>query len=179
MLFSYGMKFSLKQLYHKQTIMLRKIFKLLLVALLTSSAGYSQQVVNLYHEIAQADSLMFHAFNTCDSVTYRKFITEDLEFYHDLGGLTVGADNEIKSFKEMCARNSHIRRELIKSSLEVYPLKGYGAVEIGVHRFYHTNKGQEEKISGTYKFVEVWQFKDKQWKISRVISYGHNEMHNN
>ena len=168
--------------------MYRKFFNVLLLTLITVTVSFAQQVAAnknnvspntaLYNEIVQADSTMFHAFNTCDSITYKKFITQDLEFYHDLGGLTVGADNEIKSFKEMCARGSHIRRELIKSTLEVYPLKGYGAVEIGVHRFYHTNKGQQEKISGTYKFVEVWQLKDGQWKISRVISYGHNEMHN-
>lgn len=175
--------------------MFSKIINVVLLSLLTSAAAFSQQAlpiktsgntasdqtpsqISLYNEIVKADSTMFNAFNTCDSVSYRKFITEDLEFYHDLGGLTTGADNEMKSFKEMCARNSHIRRELLKNTLEVHPLKGYGAVEIGVHRFYHTNKGQQEKISGTYKFVQIWQFKDGQWKISRVISYGHNEMHN-
>lgn len=132
----------------------------------------------LYRQIFQADSLLFNAFNNCDTVTYRKFIKDDLEFYHDLGGLTVGADKELLSIKEMCARGSHIRRELIRSSLEVHPLKGYGAVEIGIHRFYHTNKGQSEKISGTYKFVQVWEFKDGLWKLARVISYGHDEVHN-
>lgn len=166
--------------------MFRKIYALLVLALFAASISFAQQTTPanttppsaLYNDIVKADSAMFYAFNNCDSITYKKFITPDLEFYHDLGGLTVGADYELKSFKEMCARNSHIRRELIKSTLEVYPIKGYGAVEIGVHRFYHTNKGQEEKISGIYKFVMVWQFKNGQWRISRVISYGHNEMHN-
>ena len=157
-----------------------KIFTLVFLFLISTKTGFAQQTskLNLYDEVARADSLMFQAFNNCDSLTYKKFIKEDLEFYHDLGGLTVGADNELLSLKEMCARGSHIRRELIKSSLEVYPLKGYGAVEIGIHRFYHTNKGQQEKISGTYKFVQVWQFKDGLSKLARVISYGHNEMHN-
>ncbi|PYF75872.1 uncharacterized protein DUF4440 [Pedobacter nutrimenti] len=132
----------------------------------------------LYQEILKADSLLFHAFNNCDSVTYKKFFKPDLEFYHDLGGLTIGSENELKSFREMCKRGNHIRRELIKSSFEVHPLKGYGAVEIATHRFYHTNKGQQEKISGTYKFIHIWQFKDGQWKISRIISYGHDEIHN-
>lgn len=134
----------------------------------------------LYKDVAKADSLLFSAFNNCDSVSYRKFLSDDIEFYHDLGGLNVGADYEMRSIKEMCARGNHIRRELIKSTLEVHPIKGYGAVEIGVHTFYHTNKGQtQEKVSGTYKFVQLWQFKDGTWKLARVISYGHNEMHNN
>lgn len=132
----------------------------------------------LYRQIARVDSIVFHAFNSCDSLTYRQYFTDDLEFYHDLGGLTVSLDKEMASLQEMCARGTHIRRELIKSSLEVYPLKNYGAVEIGTHRFFHTNKGQKEQISGTYRFVQVWQQKEGQWKIARVISYGHTNVKN-
>lgn len=176
--------------------MTRKILTFLLFFVFASNVSFSQQVVkakssgssslpgkespvNLYNEIFQADSLMFNALNTCDSVTYKKFIAEDLEFYHDLGGFTVGAENEMKSFRETCARGNKIRRELVKGTLEVYPVKGYGAMEIGEHRFYHTNKGEQEKLSGTYKFVQIWQLKDGQWKITRVISYGHNHVNNN
>ncbi|MBB5634431.1 ketosteroid isomerase-like protein [Pedobacter cryoconitis] len=172
--------------------MLRNIFLFLLLA---SSSAFAQQNVpgkpqktsssaskilpaDLYHEILRADSLLFHAFNNCDTATYRKFITEDLEFYHDQGGQTIGADNELKSIKEMCARGHHMRRELIRSTLEVHPLKGYGAIEIGSHTFYHTNEGQQEKISGTYKFVQIWEFKDGFWKLKRVISYDHSNVHN-
>ncbi|PTS96183.1 DUF4440 domain-containing protein [Pedobacter sp. HMWF019] len=161
--------------------MIRNIFSVLILVLFSSILCSAQQAdqKKLFKEIEKADSLLFSAFNNCDSVNYKNYFTEDLEFYHDLGGLTVGLANELKSFREMCHRGSHIRRELIKSSLEVHPLKGYGAVEIGVHRFYHTNKGQQEKISGTYKFVQVWKLEDGHWKIARVISYGHDEVHNN
>lgn len=170
----------------------KKFSLLLFTILLSMQVSYGQQdnssnlkkeklvasQAALYQEIFQADSLMFHAFNNCDSITFKQYFKKDLEFYHDLGGLTIGSENELKSFKEMCDRGNHIRRELIKSSFEVHPLKGYGAVEIATHRFYHTNKGQQEKISGTYKFIHVWEFKDGQWKISRIISYGHDEVHN-
>ncbi|WP_293307694.1 nuclear transport factor 2 family protein [Pedobacter sp. UBA5917] len=155
------------------------LFAILFMALITN-LSFAQKTPpphtdSLYQAIVKADSLLFNAFNNCDTATYRKFLKDDLEFYHDLGGLTVGADKEMLSIKEMCERGNHIRRELIKSSLEVHPLKGYGAVEIGIHCFYHTNKGQKEKISGTYKFVQVWQLKDGNWKLARVISYGHND----
>jgi len=164
--------------------MKRFFFSLGLLLSFYTTASFAQQQIpakpeELYKAVAKADSLMFSAFNNCDSVSYRKFLKDDLEFYHDLGGLTVGSDNEMISFTQMCARGNHIRRELIKSTLEIYPLKNYGAVEIGVHRFYHTNKGQQEKISGTYKFIHVWQFKYGFWKLARVISYSHNEVHNN
>ncbi|MEO3403116.1 nuclear transport factor 2 family protein [Mucilaginibacter sp. CAU 1740] len=161
-----------------------KLIRLTLMLCLFTTVASAQKKApavpdQLYKDVARADSLLFSAFNNCDSVTYRKFLKDDFEFYHDLGGLNVGVDYEMRAFREMCQRGNHIRRELIKSTLEVYPIKDYGAVEIGVHTFYHTNKGQtQEKVSGTYKFVQVWQFKDGLWKLARVISYGHNEMHN-
>ena len=55
-------------------------------------------------------------------------------------------------------------------SLEVYPLKGYGAVEIGVHRFYHPGAPGD---GGEAKVITLWQYKDGAWKVSRVISYDH------
>ena len=63
-----------------------------------------------------------------------------------------------------------VQRKLVAGSLEVYPLKGYGAVEIGVHRFYHP--GDPSNI-GEAKFVHLWQYKDGTWKVARVISYDH------
>ena len=61
-------------------------------------------------------------------------------------------------------------RQLVAGSLEVYPLHGYGAVEIGTHRFYHPGM---EGPAGEAKFVTLWQYKDGAWKVSRVISYDH------
>ena len=153
----------------------------LLAAALLSTLAKAQVPASpavLYQQIARADSSLFAAFNRCDSVAYKPFFAPDLEFYHDLGGLAAGRQLEMQSFREMCARGSHIRRELVKSTLEVHPLKGYGAVEIGVHRFYHTNKDQPEKLSGTYKFIHVWQRTVTGWRITRVISYGHESMRN-
>ncbi|WP_223650506.1 nuclear transport factor 2 family protein [Hymenobacter psoromatis] len=150
----------------------------LLFAALLPALAQAQAPAVLYQQIAWADSSVFAAFNRCDSLAYKPFFAPDLEFYHDLGGLTTGRQLEMKSFREMCARGSHIRRELVKGTLEVHPLKGYGAVEIAVHRFYHTNKGQAEKLSGTYKFIHVWQRTATGWRITRVISYGHEDMKN-
>jgi hypothetical protein len=79
----------------------------------------------------------------------------------------------------MCDRNSHIRRELIKCTLEVYKHGNFRAVEIGVHCIYYTNKGEKEHISGDYKFIPVWQKKDGVWKLKRIISYAHDKMNNN
>jgi ketosteroid isomerase-like protein len=167
--------------------MINKSVGFLVLAIFSLSAGFTQQgdasnsnnaKSALCREIFHTDSILFNAFNNCDSDTYRKFFTDDLEFYHDLGGLSVGIKTEMQEFSEMCSRGTHIRRELVKGSLEVYPIRNYGAIEIGIHRFFHTNRGQQEKPSGTYKFIDIWQKKDGQWKISRVISYGHDDMKN-
>lgn len=139
----------------------------------SNSAKVSNVSANLYDDIFLADSSLFNAFNSCDTLSYEKYFTEDLEFYHDKGGLTVSLKNELKSFTGNCASGLLLRRELVKSSLEVYPIKDYGAIAIGTHNFYTRNREGIEKLGGTYKFVHVWQMKDGEWKISRVISYGH------
>ena len=56
-----------------------------------------------------------------------------------------------------------------KGSIEVYAISNYGAVEMGLHKF-HNNTQKENTPSETGKFVLIWQHKDNQWKIKRVIS---------
>ncbi len=101
-------------------------------------------------------------------------ISENLEFYHDLGGVTNYIEN-INAFQKTFAGDRRVRRELIKTSLEVFPIKDYGAVETGIHRFYSTEKGQHEKLSSEAKFLQIWENKNGRWKVTRIISYGHQE----
>lgn len=51
-------------------------------------------------------------------------------------------------------------------------MKGYGAVEMGVHRFHHPGHEETEGV-GEGKFIHLWQYKHDAWKITRVISYDH------
>ena len=128
----------------------------------------------LYAEIAQMDSVLFNAYNTRDIAILATIFSEDLEFYHDLGGVT-GYGKNMESFKKLFAGDRKVRRELVRSSLEVYPIKDYGAVETGTHRFYGTEKGQQEKLGSEARFVQVWKKVNDQWKVTRVISYAHHE----
>jgi ketosteroid isomerase-like protein len=128
----------------------------------------------LYDSIAYLDSIFFNGFNAKDLDKLKAFLSEDLEFYHDLGGVTNYIQN-IDAFKRAFESERKLRRELVRGSLEVYPIKDYGAVETGIHRFYATEKGQQEKLSSEAKFVQVWQKKNRVWKITRIISYGHQE----
>ncbi len=124
----------------------------------------------LYKKIVHMDSVMFDAFNMHDIAVIQNIFSENLEFYHDKGGLTDYATS-MASFKNVFTQNPDLRRELVKGSLEVYPLPGYGAVEMGEHRFTHKENGKE--IAAVFKFVHVWQWKDNTWKVTRVVSVGH------
>jgi len=126
---------------------------------------------DLYRTIAAMDAAVFDAYNKCELEKFGSFFTEELEFYHDNGGLT---NRTRKSLVEALKNNicHKVRRELVASSLEVYPLHGYGAVEIGVHRFYHPGRDDVE-TPGEAKFIHLWQNINGEWKITRLISFDH------
>jgi hypothetical protein len=50
-----------------------------------------------------------------------------------------------------------VTRELVKGSIEVYPIKDYGAVEIGLHKF-TTIRNQQERPQVS-KFIIMWSIK--------------------
>jgi len=124
----------------------------------------------LYQTIASRDSGLFQAFNAHDIERLKTFFTKDLEFYHDKSGLT-SYDQTNENFKKMFDQNNGIKRELIPNSLEVYPIKDYGVIEIGEHQFCHIENGKND--CGTFPFIIVWQNQGGDWKVSRVISYNH------
>ncbi|MBB5318139.1 nuclear transport factor 2 family protein [Tunturibacter empetritectus] len=120
--------------------------------------------------IATLDKELFDAYNTCNLDKLSTLVVDDLEFYHDKTGLAVGKQVFLEAIKNnICGK---VTRKLVEGSLEVYPLHGYGAVEIGVHRFYHPGT-QDHDVVGEAKFILLWQYKDGAWKVSRVISYDH------
>ena len=123
----------------------------------------------LFNTIAGLDAAVFDAYNHCDLEKFRSYLADDLEFYHDQGGLAVGAEATVEGVrKNICGK---VRRELVPGTLEVYPIHNYGAVEIGVHRFYHP--GALPDHPGEAKFIHIWRLKDGVWKLTRVISIDH------
>lgn len=126
----------------------------------------------LYNKIYFMDSIFFQAFNTCDTTKSKSLFSKDLEFFHDAGGLTNYVQN-MESIRYRCNSTTKVRRELVAGSLEVYPIKNYGAIEIGRHLFYYTAVDKDEKLDGTFRFIHIWAFKNNEWQISRVISFDH------
>jgi ketosteroid isomerase-like protein len=134
--------------------------------------AYTPVSQELFAEIVHMDSVLFDAFNAHDIEKLKIVFSDSLEFYHDKGGLT-GYAQSMENFKDLFERNktTGLKRDLVKGSMEVYPIKDYGAVETGLHTFCHQENGKQD--CGTFKFMHLWQKKDGQWKITRVVSYDH------
>lgn len=156
---------------------MKKITKAIIIALVILTAnGYSQEKKvaatspELYNDIEHLDEILFAAFNKQDMATFKALFSEDLEWFQDNGGL-LDYETVFKNFDTMFHKEYKLTRTLVKGSLEVHPIKDYGAIEIGLHQFRHIENGKEE--IGTFKFLMIWQKKNGQWKISRVVSYDH------
>ncbi|SJZ36309.1 nuclear transport factor 2 family protein [Sediminibacterium ginsengisoli] len=138
----------------------------------THSSAQDATKNELYKTIAHMDSVMFDAFNRQDLETLKLVFASNLEFYNDGGGLS-GYEETISNFKKMFEANktSGLRRELLPGTLEVYPVPGFGAIEVGKHKFIHTENGKEEV--GLLKFIQTWRYENGKWQATRVISLGH------
>lgn len=125
------------------------------------------------------DSLFWAAYNSCNIEKFQQFFTEDVEFYHDKGGLTLGLENLTNTMKRnLCGNNDYrVRREAVEGTVKVFPLQEsnaiYGAIISGDHFFYVLEKGKKERLTGLAKFTHVWILKDSIWKMSRILSYDH------
>ena len=144
---------------------------LLLTVFLTALSVQAQtKPQSLFETIRTLDAQLFDAYNHCDLEKLGSFLADDLEFYHDVTGLTRTREANIEAVKNnICGK---VTRVLVPGSLEVYPLKDFGAVEIGVHRFHHPGKDDAEPL-GEAKFIHIWRNQDGIWKITRVISFDH------
>lgn len=126
----------------------------------------------LLQKISALDAAVFDAFNHCSSPAqlqkHASFFAPDVEFYHDTGGVTWTREEMIERTRQnVCG---HFRRELVAGSLKVFPIKDFGAMEQGVHRFCQFNTGT---CDGVAEFVIVWRQQGDAWQITRVLSYGH------
>ena len=133
---------------------------------------YKPVSLELFNEIAKMDSLLFAGFNEQDIEKTKLYFSDSLEFYHDKGGLA-DYNQTIENTRTLFENNktTGLKRELVKGSMEVYPIADYGAVQTGSHTFCHKENSKDD--CGTFKFVHVWQKKDGQWKITRVVSFDH------
>ena len=105
-----------------------------------------------YDSIVHLDSIFFEAYNNCRLGKMDSLISEDVEFFHDRGGLTTSKKELIEALKKnICGK---VTRELLKGSIEVYEIPGYGAIEMGFHGF-HNNQEKETGPTHFSKFVTM------------------------
>ena len=131
--------------------------------------SYKPDDQKLHDTIVSLDSILFNAYNNCNVQLdlYASFFSDSLEFFHDKGGLMTSKQDFVEATKRnICGK---VTRELVKGSIEVYPIHGYGAVEMGLHRF-HNNTEKEGTPSRAGKFIIIWQHKNNQWLATKVVS---------
>lgn len=151
-------------------------FKILLLFIFSQSVlMYGQNNENLETKILSLDSIFWNSYNKCDIQGMGELVSDDVEFYHDKGGLTQTKESLIESIKNnLCStENYSLRRAELAGSVQVFPMDNYGALITGQHVFYVSQNGNQEFLDGLARFTQLWNYKDKKWKMTRILSYDH------
>jgi CubicO group peptidase (beta-lactamase class C family) len=145
-----------------------------------SSFAQVEKSSDLYKTILSKDSLLFNVgFNTCDISQFDNLLSEKFEFFHDKDSISYKKEFIYNLRNGLCISPTtyQSRRELVAESTEVYPLykneKLYGAIQMGVHKFYETIAGQKERYASAAKFTSVWLLENGFWKLNKCLSYNH------
>jgi ketosteroid isomerase-like protein len=138
---------------------------IVIIILIINLSGHSQ-TPDLYKTIVKLDSTFFNAYNTCDLTKQAAFYSDSIEFFHDKSGLETSKKKILEDTKKyVCGK---VTRELVQGSIEVSPLPGYGAVEIGIHMFH--NNQEKNDTPHQSRFVIIWRNQNNRWTITKVIS---------
>lgn len=153
------------------TAMLAAVIAAPALAADTEAADASAEAT-LHATVAALDAAAFDAFNRCsDPAQLEKhagYFAEDVEFYHDTGGVTWSREAMLANTKKFVCGN--FTRELVPGTLQVHPIKDFGAISQGSHRFCQVSSGECE---GEVDFTMIWQNTGAGWQLTHVLSYGH------
>ncbi|GAB3754783.1 nuclear transport factor 2 family protein [Lysobacter olei] len=153
-----------------------KALMVLLVAMSSGASGTEAPGASpgesLHATVAALDSAVFDAFNRCSDPAqlerHAGYFADDVEFYHDTGGVTWTREEMLANTRKYVCGN--FSRELVPGTLQVHPIKDFGAISQGSHRFCQFAGG---KCEGLADFTMIWRYKDGAWQVTRVLSYGH------
>lgn len=157
------------------------LFSILLLFTALNLFSQTDKSTSLYKTIKAKDSLLFNiGFNRCDISQFENLVSDSFEFYHDQAGFTPTKAAFISGIKNgLCKLDYKPRRELVDSTLGVYPLKKngtvYGAIQTGTHRFYAKEKDKPEYLTSIAKFTHIWLLENGEWKLNKGLSYDHRE----
>jgi hypothetical protein len=110
----------------------------------------------LFETVSALDTAAFESFNQCSAPEqlqrHASFFAPDVEFYHDTGGVTWTREQMLANTEKfVCGK---FRRELVPGSLRVFPIKDFGPIAQGEHRFCQFKTGDCE---GLADFLIVWR----------------------
>jgi hypothetical protein len=132
--------------------------------------------------ILAKDKQLFDAvFEKCDTAALASLVADDFEFYHDKHGQAFNTGSAwVKAMAQTCVRQEQgidyrARRELDLESSKVYPMKNYGAIHNGLHRFYKKLPDGKEQLVEVSLFTNLWKYGNGSWKLTRVFSYDHRD----
>ena len=135
----------------------------------THTSSKNEATALLESEIIKMDRLLFDvAFNQYDAAVFKKIIADDIELYDDRYGLNISSGNKIKALFEKYTRPEHLTRQLISCTID--KLGDFGAVQVGEQTFFINGTPET-----TGKFIHIWERKDKEWKLKRIVSYEHRQ----
>lgn len=159
---------------------------IMMTAFASCSLSYAQVAHNLtqqqlYDKLAELDSMMFAVIYTCDYHKNEQYYAEDVEFLHDKAGLMATSREQLMDIsKGFCTRiqEMQLTRKLVPSTLKVFPLDHFGAIQMGEHFMYTHSKDREAPRIERAKFIRIWRYAHGNWQISRVISFDHHDVPN-
>lgn len=126
----------------------------------------------LFAAILALDTASFDDFNHCADAArlqaHASHFAEDVEFYHDTGGVTWNRATMLENTARYACGN--YRRERVDGTFRVHPIKDFGAISQGTHRFCQMSTG---RCDGLAEFTMIWRQEGDRWLITRVLSYGH------
>ena len=154
----------------------------LLLAGLQSAQAQVSENSKLYRDIMALDNQLFdEGFNQCKPNIFETLTDDNLEFFHDKGGMQNRREFLEAVKRNVCSNlNEKPIRTLLRGSSKVYALENngvlYGAIQQGKHQF-HT-KGTDPAVAGytVAKFTNVWLLRNGKWKLKTALSFDHQQM---
>ncbi|PQJ77795.1 nuclear transport factor 2 family protein [Polaribacter porphyrae] len=161
----------------KESLLFKILFAIALFLYSFVSNAQVDKNTDLYKVLKAKDSIIFErAFNKCEIEKLEPIISKNFEFYHDVSGVQNRNEflNVIK--KNLCSNPGNMKRDLVKNSLQVFPLKNkgklYGTIQKGKHTFQEKQNGILKTV-GIADFTHLWILESNIWKLKRVLSYNH------
>lgn len=128
-------------------------------------------------QVRKADDAYWRDFNFGSSALFNAHLSQDVEFYHDLGGMVLGYEALAKVNAGMDNSENPGRRVIVPDTLRIFPMRSgpdiYGAIVMGDHDFFSTESGKIKTRILRSSFTHLMLLKDGVWKVARIYSYNH------